>query len=393
MDPEYWEEMQQRKQLTAQTTQTQANDSDSPKGKPLPDPKESLTGQMRDDLSSADGKNEQNCPNDPYPTVPAEMKAHPQWVLWREETRSAKPTKIPYQVNGRKAQSNQANTWTDYPTVCAHRDNFSGIGFVFSVDDPYCGIDLDDCLAGGKLKAWAEPIVSRLKPVAYGEVSPSGNGIKFWTKAKLPPLAKHKVYISEPTGEAIEAYDRGRYFTVTGKGKGIIDDGQPVIDWIVQEHLTPETQNTSPPRSVPTTSSWNRPAVSVPRGGDSFSSNLSSNEVIVKIRQSKQSAKFDTLMQGNTTGYGSQSEADLALCGVVAFWTPDHAVIDAIFRQSALMRAKWDVRHRGDKATYGQMTIEEALSGNRETYKPKSKPYSPTRRRLHRTQQLYGGRR
>ena len=91
------------------------------------------------------------------------------------------------------------------------------------------------------------------------------------------------------------------------------------------------------------------------------------------IQQSKQSHKFDALMQGDITGYGSQSEADIALCSVIAFWTQDPTVIDAIFRQSQLYRDKWDEQHRTDGATYGEMTIEKALSGQREVYKPKSK--------------------
>ena len=214
-----------------------------------------------------------------------------------------------------------------------------------------------------------------LKPVAYGEVSPSGNGIKFWTKARLPVLAKHKVYLDEATSEAIEAYDSGRYFTVTGKGKGTIGAGQSAIDWLVAEHLkTKPVESPPPPRSVPT------------------SSNLTVDEVIGKIRASKQCHKFDALMAGNTTGYGSQSEADLALCGVITFWTQEPSVIDAIFRQSKLYnRPKWDERHRADGATYGQMTIEAALSGERETYKPhQRKLLSKTKRRLYRDTQLYG---
>ena len=166
-------------------TQAQANDSDSLKGKPSIDPKESLTGQSESDCLSTDGENHTSGQDDPFPAVPAELKALRQWVAWREEQRDGKPTKIPYQVNRRKAQSNHHQTWTGYQTVCDHRDGFSGIGFVFSADDPYCGIDLDDCLdAQGRMKAWAKPIVDRLKSVGYGERSPSGHGIKFWTRTR-----------------------------------------------------------------------------------------------------------------------------------------------------------------------------------------------------------------
>lgn len=366
--------------------QTQQKSCDSPKGKPLASQKESLTGEFDSGIPSADGKNGKNhaeSTDDPFPTVPAELKALRQWVTWREETRDSKQTKIPYQLNGQKAQSNNPDTWTDYQTACKYRDRFSGIGFVFSADDTLCGIDLDNCLdSQGKLKLWAEPIVERLKPVAFGEVSPSGKGIKFWTKAHLPPLAKHKVYLSEPTGEVIEAYDRGRYFTVTGKGKGTIGDGQQVIDWLVKQYLSPSTDTLL----RPTPGGYQM-------GSSHLTNNLNIDEVISKIRASRQAAKFDALMQGNTTAHGSQSEADLALCGVIVFWSQDHAVIDAIFRQSRLMRQKWDTKHYATGETYGEHTIGKALSGERETYTPPRKPYSPTRRRLHLTQKRYGGRR
>ena len=100
-------------------------------------------------------------------------------------------------------------------------------------------------------------------------------------------------------------------------------------------------------------------------------------------------------MAGNTTGYGSQSEADLGLCGVIAFWSQENAVIDTIFRHiGTLMRAKWDERHKsdGDKATYGQMTIEKALSGSRETHtQPRRKPLSQEQAEaLPKDRQLYG---
>ena len=351
-DPELNARLNQLKRQGDKALAPTVNDSNPTNDIPLTDTKESLTEANTGVFPEQTPKKHQKLQNDPFHAVNSEIKARDQWVVWKNETRNGKPTKVPYQVNGNKAQANQPNTWTDYQTVINHRKRFSGIGFVFSEADPYCGIDLDNCLDDGSLKDWAKPIVDRLKPVSYAEVSPSGNGIKFWTRATLPAGAKHKAYISEPTAEAIEIYDKSRYFTVTGKGNGMIGAGQQVVDWLISEHLSPE-QTPPLPRSVPT------------------SGTLNANEVIAKIQESKQSTKFDELTQGKITRYGSHSEADLALCGVIAFWTQDAAVIDSIFRRSKLMRAKWDERHKSDGTTYGQMTIAEALSGQRETYKPK----------------------
>ena len=120
--------------------------------------------------------------------------------------------------------------------------------------------------------------------------APQGNGIKFWTRATLPPEAKHKVYIVKGA-DAIEAYDRGRYFTVTGRGKGDIGDGQAVIDWLCAEHLS------EPQRPTHTTEQTPQLPRSVPT-----SRNLKAEQVIERIRASPQSAKFNALMAGNTTG-------------------------------------------------------------------------------------------
>ena len=300
--------------------------------------------------------------SDPFSRVPQELKTFPQWVLWKHEKRDGKPTKIPKQLNGHNAQSNNPNTWAVYDNVIKDKDRFDGIGFVFTENDAYTGIDLDNCLSDGKVKAWAMPIVEKLKAVSYGEVSPSGNGIKFWARAKLPPNTKHKVYIVDGA-DAIEAYDSLRYFTVTGQGKGQIGEGQAVMDWLVDEYLT-ETQK--PKTKPPPTQQTHKPA--------------SVGEVINLIQKSRQCHKFNALMAGNTTGYGSQSEADNALCGIIVFWTQDTNTIDAIFRQSKLMRPKWDEKHRADGATYGQMTIEKALSGNRQTYTPPERKKQPRKR-------------
>jgi putative DNA primase/helicase len=76
------------------------------------------------------------------------------------------------------------------------------------------------------------------------------------------------------------------------------------------------------------------------------------------------------------TGYGSRSEADLALCVVLAFWTQrDAARMDRLFRGSALRRDKWD-EPRGTQ-TYGAKTIAAALKKCRETYTPRAGGAAP----------------
>lgn len=72
-------------------------------------------------------------------------------------------------------------------------------------------------------------------------------------------------------------------------------------------------------------------------------------------------AKFSSLWAGGLAGYTSHSEADLALCNILAWWSHDARQMDRLFRRSGLWRPKWDERH--GKGTYGEMTIAKALGG------------------------------
>ena len=303
---------------------------------------------------------ESSIEGDPYPAVPAELKSLQQWVVWKRKIRGGKLTKVPLQANGKAAATDDPTTWTDYRTVVVHQHRFDGIGVVFTTNDPLCGVDLDDCLdEHRKLKPWAVPIIEHLKHISYGEVSPSGGGIKFWTRAKLPDWINTGTNVNIADGK-IEVYHKKRYFTVTGMGTGEIRDGQAEIDWLLKAYIEPRRKRQQKP--------------SISRKSIPQNNLKTAAAVIQHIQQSKQCHKFNALMQGNITGYGSHSEADIALCSVIAFWTQDTPVMDAIFRQSKLYRDKWDEKHRTDGATYGEMTIEKALSGNRETYTQRRRP-------------------
>ncbi len=79
--------------------------------------------------------------------IPAELRERLQWVTWKLEN----GTKVPYNARtGRRASSTDPSTWASYAEACAaaqHRHHV-GVGYVFAPDDPYVGIDLDDCRPG-----------------------------------------------------------------------------------------------------------------------------------------------------------------------------------------------------------------------------------------------------
>jgi primase-polymerase (primpol)-like protein len=95
---------------------------------------------------------------------------------------------------------------------------------------------------------------------------------------------------------------------------------------------------------------------------------LDENKILEKAFASKNGYSFYRLWNGDTSGFPSHSEADLSLCRMLAFWTKkDSLAIDRMFRKSSLFRAKkWDEIHGKD--TYGQMTIEKAISATSNVY-------------------------
>ena len=105
-----------------------------------------------------------------------------------------------------------------------------GVGFVFTEDDPYVGIDFDDCIEDGKVKEEVSKYIE--EAFSYTEISPSGNGIHIIGKGKLEGTLKR-----EDIG--IEMYQEGRFFTITGRvkrGTKIIKPIQHVIDDIFEKY-------------------------------------------------------------------------------------------------------------------------------------------------------------
>lgn len=108
-----------------------------------------------------------------------------------------------------------------------------------------------------------------------------------------------------------------------------------------------------------------------PPSGPPAAVDLDDLGLIVRARRSKQGSAFAALMAGDATGYNSQSEADLALCNMLAFWTNrDAAQMDRIFRISGLMREKWDRQQSG--STYGAITIQNAINTAQQGYAPQA---------------------
>lgn len=243
-------------------------------------------------------------------TIPNELAERRQWVVRRD--------KVPYNPNrpGAKASPTDPTTWGTYQEAvdAVSKHGFDGLGFVFTADDPYVGVDLDKCrdATTGEVEPWAQRIVDELD--SYTESSPSGTGVHVIVKGELTDKGNRK------GGGRFEVYDRERYFTVTG------------------DHWT-GTPKTPQPRKLERVHSYALdPAVLAAReaSGD----------------------KFDRLWFGDTSEYGGDdSAADLALCAMLAYHARNRDTVDRLYRRSGLMRDKWD---RDD---YRKRTLDKAFEG------------------------------
>ncbi|WP_336135364.1 hypothetical protein [Natronomonas amylolytica] len=183
-------------------------------------------------------------------------------------------------------------------------------------------------------------------------VSPSGTGYHVLVAGSLPASRNRK-------GE-LELYESARFFTVTADPV----DGTPAeikdaLATVYDEYLAPNEPENAGADGGPQTERGTR--------------SLDDEALLQKAKNAANGEKFEALYRGTTSGYESQSEADMALCSLLAFWTGgDARQMDRLFRQSGLMREKWDEQHFADGSTYGEKTIERAIASTSDFYEPSS---------------------
>lgn len=282
--------------------------------------------------------------------IPQRLKHTASFCCWQYETVKGRQTKVPYDpVTGHKARTNQPTTFTTFDGAIAAMANYDGIGI--RVANGIAGIDLDHCLKKGTLLPWAREIVGKFHDT-YIEISPSGAGIRIF--CLVPEQFSYDTDVYYIKKGDIEVYIPGftnRFLTVTGNALNQEDvtETTEALTWLLNTYM-----------HRPTSSA----ATSV--SGRSY---LKDESVIAKASNAQNGAKFTQLWNGNISEYPSHSEADAALCSLLAFWCGgDKEQMDRLFRQSGLMRDKWDEYRGAD--TYGNMTILKAISNATVFYKP-----------------------
>lgn len=158
------------------------------------------------------------------------------WVAWADEG----GRKVPKSPHGGNARSNDPSTWGTYAEAEAVRaaNGYSGVGLMLT--DGYVGIDLDNVVGeDGAIADWARDVIDELG--SYAEFSPSGTGVHViaWADPEQTgPIGR------ADHGKGIEAYNHGRYFTVTGDelpGEGSIRDVTRALPEFVSRHFSGES--------------------------------------------------------------------------------------------------------------------------------------------------------
>jgi len=260
-----------------------------------------------------------------FSNIPEEMRAYPQWVVWRlEDTDAPKPTKVPYCAKTNKLASvTNSNTWTTFEEAVQAATNtngwYNGIGFVLTDKDPFAFIDLDD--TKGDQTALDRQLKIYQEFDSFAERSPSGSGLHIIVKGALPSGRRRS---------SIEIYSSARYMTMTGDvyRKAPIREHGELLNLLWAQM-----------------GSGNAAAamyagVSEEKETDAI--------VIERATNAANGEKFAALLAGNWQDYyPSQSEADFALVDIVAFYTQNRAQIARIFQNSGLGQ-----REKGKRKDY-----------------------------------------
>ena len=252
--------------------------------------------------------------------VPEALKNLKQWIVWRFEERPGepKPAKVPYNPNAKHIQkknwepvknekgfispeysggsmSNKPETWGTYEAALKAMQSgiFTGLGVMFA--NNLCGIDIDNTIEDGMIIGPAQDIIDTMD--SYTEYSPSGTGVHILFYGKI---SNDKKFYKKNSKLGIEIYDKGRFFTFTGKtlnDKNVNERTAQVeqvqLKYMLKEEKTKPTNNKTSGEPI----------------------TLSDSEIVRKATMAKNGRMFQKLWSGDFSDYGSQSEADLAQIG------------------------------------------------------------------------------
>lgn len=297
------------------------------------------------------------------PSIPEELRAiyeMKRWALFRNA--NDKVPVNPFRASiGQYASPSDRTTWSDGDTAERQARKYGYQAFQVMPGEVkpgifLCAFDIDHCITGGQITPEARELIDEMN--SYTETSASGTGVHILFFAKVDPRMKaitNRIDVMG-AGTKLEFFSRDHFIGVMGNQYGnskTIALRTEQLKNVYERYFEyeEETQkNPYEPQKAPQSEG----------NGYTWANNLTDEEILTRALKHP---GFKFLWEGSITEYGEDhSTADMALVGKLAFWTNgDPQRIDRLFRQSGLMRSKWDERH--GKGTYGQMTIKKALQG------------------------------
>ena len=280
-----------------------------------------------------------------------ELKDKNLWFLWSAKPgKNGKVTKVPFAANGGATGTDDAHkgTWVSFDDAESARNQFRASGLGLKIPKGFFLLDIDHKDISDP---FAQLMLSRFS--SYAEVSPSGKGIHIIGQCDITKLPVHfddrrkklvldSEYYQKRSDIGLELYIgdiTNRYGTFTGNTINSL----PIADCTQAVLTTLDKEMRKKPKAK----------YSAKRDGD-----RAVFDIVCDLRKQKNGDKFIRLYdKGDFSEYGSQSEADAALCALIAFRTgADPDAIDEVFRSSALYRSKWE---RDD---YRENTINAGIS-------------------------------
>jgi hypothetical protein len=294
---------------------------------------------------------------DVAPAFPTSLKRLERWIVRSDDKRPFSA----YEEDDNRGpiDPHDEQFQAEYDTALGALEQttrYSGLGFVFNYTDGLTGVDFDDCVNAEtrEIRPDIQAILAKID--SYAEFSPSGTGIHIFVSGWQFPLGPEGQQGAK-IGKA-EIYSGKRYFTVTGDHV----PGTPTtvnsrdLDWLYERivqyrefAMSSLALQASPVPAAPATNA--APIVST---------SLVATDKLTLLMTGTVKSDSPFVVEdgfGNSVTYPSHSEADMALCTVLALKHGDKPdVIDSKFRKSPLYRPKWE---RDD---YRDATISKAVN-------------------------------
>ncbi len=298
--------------------------------------------------------------------VPTEMKALPQWCVFKTYSEDGKKKKVNLDVaTGKWAKVNDPTTWTTFDKAIeyARQNGCEGVTFVLTENSGIKCVDLDHCISKDvdgkltKISDAAQKIVASAKDT-YAEKSTSGTGIHIFFKGDVGNLNNRIAAVpgSEPvegSKEDVEYYSTGKFISMTGNCYAL-DGKKDLSTYTPDSEFASELKSRLGERKIQQQTAQSQRNIKQ-------SDRLSDDEVISMLRRSKSGSEFDRLWGGEDV-CGDHSKSDYRLVSMLAFGcSNDSDQVKRLFVQSGLYRAE-----KGDK--YVDRTVNKVVSSNTNVY-------------------------